>query len=65
VVSGKLIRKLPAGLDPEEFDISKDGTRLYISNEDVKTASVINIWIFPQTRRWRASRSANGHGVLP
>jgi YVTN family beta-propeller protein len=43
VVSGKLIRKLPAGSDPEEFDVSKDGTLLYISNEDVKTASVINI----------------------
>jgi YVTN family beta-propeller protein len=43
VVSGKLVRKLPAGSDPEEFDISKDGTRLYVSNEDVKTASVIDI----------------------
>jgi YVTN family beta-propeller protein len=43
VASGKLLRKLPAGSDPEEFDISSDGTQLYISNEDVKTASVINI----------------------
>jgi YVTN family beta-propeller protein len=43
VPSGKLVRKLPAGSDPEEFDLSKDGIRLYISNEDVKTASVINI----------------------
>jgi YVTN family beta-propeller protein len=43
VASGKLVRKLPAGSDPEEFDISTDGTRLYVSNEDVKTASVINV----------------------
>lgn len=43
VASRKLIRKLPAGSDPEEFDISGDGSQLYISNEDVKTASVINI----------------------
>ncbi len=39
----KLIRKLPAGSDPEEFALSADGTHLYISNEDVKTASVMNI----------------------
>jgi YVTN family beta-propeller protein len=35
--------KINAGSDPEEFSLSKDGTRLYVSNEDVKTASVINI----------------------
>jgi YVTN family beta-propeller protein len=35
--------KLNAGSDPEEFALSKDGHRIYISNEDTKTASVINI----------------------
>ncbi len=39
----KFVRKLPAGSDPEEFAVSKDGKRLYISNEDVATASVLNI----------------------
>jgi YVTN family beta-propeller protein len=39
----KLTGKILAGSDPEEFALSKDGTRLYVSNEDVKTASVINI----------------------
>ena len=29
--------------DPEEFGVSKDGTKLYISNEDVATASVVNL----------------------
>jgi YVTN family beta-propeller protein len=43
VAQRKLIRKISAGSDPEEFSLSKDGTRLYVSNEDVKTASVINI----------------------
>lgn len=37
------VKKLPAGSDPEEFAVSKDGMRLYISNEDVATASVVNI----------------------
>jgi len=39
----KLLRKLPSGVDPEEFAVSKDGKRLYISNEDVATASVLNV----------------------
>lgn len=43
VSTRKLSRKISAGSDPEEFALSKDGTRLYVSNEDVKTASVINI----------------------
>ena len=43
VAQRKLTGKISAGSDPEEFSLSKDGTKLYVSNEDVKTASVINI----------------------
>jgi YVTN family beta-propeller protein len=43
VATQKLTAKLNAGSDPEEFALSKDGRRIYISNEDTKTASVINI----------------------
>jgi YVTN family beta-propeller protein len=43
VATQKLHGKLNAGSDPEEFALSKDGRRIYISNEDTKTASVINI----------------------
>jgi YVTN family beta-propeller protein len=43
VAQKKLSGKISAGSDPEEFSLSKDGTRLYVSNEDVKTASVINV----------------------
>ena len=39
----KFLRKLPAGSDPEEFAVSKDGKRLYASNEDVATASVVSV----------------------
>ena len=39
----KLTGKLNAGSDPEEFALSKDGRQIYISNEDTKTASVIDI----------------------
>lgn len=43
VATNKLLRKLNAGSDPEEFALSSDGRRIYISNEDTKTASVIGI----------------------
>jgi YVTN family beta-propeller protein len=43
VAAGKLTGKLNAGSDPEEFALSRDGRNIYISNEDVKTASVIDI----------------------
>jgi YVTN family beta-propeller protein len=43
VAQRKLTGKILAGSDPEEFALSKDGKQLYVSNEDVKTASVIDI----------------------
>ena len=38
VASRKMIRVLPGGSDPETFDISQDGTTLFVSNEDAHTA---------------------------
>jgi YVTN family beta-propeller protein len=43
VAQRKLKGKITGGSDPEEFSLSKDGAKLYVSNEDVKAASVINI----------------------
>jgi YVTN family beta-propeller protein len=43
VVQRKLSGKIQSGSDPEEFSLSKDGTKLYVSNEDFKASSVINI----------------------
>ncbi len=43
VDKGKLIDKLLVGSDPEEFALSRSGSELYISNEDVKTASVVDL----------------------
>jgi len=43
VAQRKLTGKLLVGSDPEEFSLSRSGTELYISNEDVKTASVISL----------------------
>jgi YVTN family beta-propeller protein len=43
VAQKRLRKKISAGSDPEEFALSKDGTRIYVSNEDTKSASVVNI----------------------
>ena len=34
---------LPGGSDPETFDISQDGTRLFVSNEDAGAATIVDI----------------------
>ena len=39
----KIVGKLPSGSDPEQFDITKDGTLLIISNEDEAMASILDI----------------------
>jgi YVTN family beta-propeller protein len=38
----KVIKHLKAGSDPEQFDLSRDGRRLYIANEDHATLSVVD-----------------------
>ena len=39
----KLVKLLKAGSDPEQFDLSKDGRRLFIANENASTLSVLNV----------------------
>lgn len=43
VAQKKLTSIMHVGSDPEEFALSKSGSEIYVSNEDVKTASVVNI----------------------
>ncbi|HEY3117387.1 MAG TPA: glutaminyl-peptide cyclotransferase [Chloroflexota bacterium] len=43
VIGRRVRRILPGGSDPEQFDISHDGSRLYISNEDAGTASLVDL----------------------
>src|SRR5262249_4628406 len=39
----RLVRVMPVGTDPEQLAVSKDGTRLFVSNEDAATASVVSL----------------------
>ena len=38
----KVTRVLKSGSDPEQFDLSRDGRRLYVSNEDSAQATVLD-----------------------
>ena len=65
VAQRKLTGKIPAGSDPEEFALSKDGTRIYVSNEDIKTATVINIAARKVEHLIPVGREPEGVGVTP
>lgn len=41
--SGKSLRRIPLGDEPEAFDISPDGKTIYVSNEDEAEASFIDM----------------------
>jgi YVTN family beta-propeller protein len=43
VAQRRATRVLPGGSDPEAFDISQDGSTLFVSNEDANTASIVDI----------------------
>ena len=43
VATRQVVKKINVGSDPEEFDVSADGRQLFVSNEDVKTASQVDI----------------------
>src|ERR1700753_740018 len=43
VAQRKVVRTIPGGSDPENFDISQDGKQLYTSNEDQAAVSIIDI----------------------
>ncbi|MFN7929636.1 MAG: beta-propeller fold lactonase family protein [Blastocatellia bacterium] len=43
VAQNKIVRMLPGGSDPENFDISKDGKTIYVSNEDAAGVSFVDL----------------------
>ena len=43
VMQKKLIKIIPAGSDPENFDVSADGKTIFVSNEDISAVSMIDI----------------------
>ena len=43
VIRGEVVRVLPGGSDPEQFDMTADGRRLCVSNEDTGQATIVDV----------------------
>src|SRR6185437_13851793 len=65
VAQKKFLRKIPAGSDPEQFAVSKDGKRIYISNEDTGTATVLDAVTGKIVTFVPVGREPEGAGVRP
>ncbi len=63
--AGKFLRKLPAGSDPEQFAVTTDGKRIYASNEDVATASLMNVADGKVERIFPVKKEPEGVGLRP
>src|SRR5581483_10866290 len=65
VASRKVVGKISAGSDPEEFALSRDGTHFYASNEDTRTASAIDVTSGKVTHIVPVGGEPEGVGVTP
>lgn len=65
VATRKIIKRLNVGSDPEEFDVNPDGKQLFVSNEDVKTASLIDIASGKVAHMAPLSQEPEGVAVTP
>ena len=61
----KLLRVLHAGSDPENFDVSRDGNQLYVSNEDVSEISIVDIASGNIVRSFKVGGQPEGVKVSP
>src|SRR4051794_11422871 len=43
VAQRKVLRVIQSGSDPENFDLSKDGSQIFVSNEDDSKVSVVDV----------------------
>lgn len=62
---GEVIKVLPAGSDPEQFDMSADGRRLFVANEDSALTSVVDIDSGAVVQRIAVGREPEGVAVAP
>lgn len=65
VATDKFLRKTPAGSDPEQFSLSPDGKRIYISNEDISAATVLDAETGKIVTFIPVSREPEGSGASP
>jgi YVTN family beta-propeller protein len=61
----KFLKKISTGSDPEQFALGKDGKRLYVANEDVGTATVLNLEDGKVEAVVKVKKEPEGVGVSP
>jgi YVTN family beta-propeller protein len=65
VGSRNVAKRIKVGSDPEQLAVSPDGKKLYVSNEDVGTASVVDIGSGKVQHIIPVSREPEGVGIRP
>src|SRR4051812_44068417 len=61
----KLLRTISAGKDPELFDVTSDGKRLWVSNEDTAEASLVDVEAGQVVKRAPVGKEPEGVGIQP
>src|SRR5215471_4100699 len=61
----RVLNKLKVGSDPEQLALSRDGTHLFVSNEDIGTATVLNVLSGKVEHIIPVSREPEGIGTSP
>ena len=65
VRQNKLIRIIPSGTDPENFDVTRDGRTIIVSNEDDARASIVDIATGKVTKTFPVGEEPEGVKVSP
>src|SRR5271156_3656 len=65
VAQRKVLRIIPGGSDPENFDISPDGKQLYISNEDQAEVSIVDVASGTVVKSLKLGEQPEGVKVTP
>jgi YVTN family beta-propeller protein len=61
----KLLKVLKGGSDPEQFDLSADGKRMFVANEDIATTTVLDIESGTVIEKISVGREPEGVVVSP
>jgi YVTN family beta-propeller protein len=65
VGQNKLVKIIESGSDPENFDLSKDGSQIFVSNEDDSKASLVDVTAGKVTKNFPMGEEPEGVRVTP
>ncbi len=65
LASLKFLRKIPGGRDPEVVDVTSDGKRLWVSNEDAAEATLVDVEAGQVIRRVPVGKEPEGVTIHP